>query len=483
MSDKGITPQSEDFSEWYLDVIREAELADYTPVKGSMVIRPYGYAIWEKVQAALDSRFKATGHENAYFPLFIPYSFIQRESEHVEGFAPELAMVTHGGGEELEEPYVVRPTSETIINAMFAKWIQSYRDLPLLINQWANVVRWEKRTKPFLRTLEFLWQEGHTAHATPEEAEEEAIHMLGVYQDFAENVAAVPVVPGRKSESEKFAGAVHSYSIEAMMKDKRALQAGTSHNLGSNFARAFETQYLDENNELQYVHQTSWGLSTRFVGAIIMTHGDDQGLRLPPRVAPIQVVFVPIWRTDEERTAVMNAVDRVAQSLPADVRVKIDDREGLRPGFKFNDWEMRGVPVRIELGPRDIEDQQVIIARRDMPGRESKISVPMTDVPARVSELLDEIQANLFDQATTFLRDNSFSPEALATFREIVPETGGYGFAHAWWCGRQACEDRAKAELGGTTIRCLPFDQPEGTGECIFCGEIAEAQAVFAKAY
>ncbi len=483
MSNKGVTPQSEDFSQWYLDVIREAELADYAPVKGSMVIRPYGYAIWENIQAALDQRFKATGHVNAYFPLFIPYSFIQREKEHVEGFAPELALVTIGGGEELEEPYVVRPTSETIINAMYSKWIQSYRDLPMLINQWCNVVRWEKRTRPFLRTLEFLWQEGHTAHATPEEAEEEALRMLGVYQDFAENVAAVPVVPGRKSESEKFAGALRSYTIEAMMLDKRALQAGTSHNLGDNFARAFDTQYLDENNVRRYVHQTSWGLSTRFVGAIIMVHGDDQGLRLPPRVAPVQVVFVPIWRTDEEKATVLTAVERVAQSLPADLRVKIDTREGLRPGFKFNDWEMRGVPLRIELGPRDAQNEQVMLARRDVPGREGKMAISMAEVPARVPALLEEIQQNLFRQARDFLKANSFYPTTLDEFRAMVPEVGGYGFVYAWWCGSRTCEDQAKEELGGTTIRCIPFDQPGGTGPCIFCGAEAQEQAVFAKAY
>jgi len=307
--------------------------------------------------------------------------------------------------------------------------------------------------------------------------------MLGVYQDFAENVAAVPVVPGRKSDSEKFAGSVRSYTIEAMMRDMRALQSGTSHNLGDNFARAFETQYLDENNELRYVHQTSWGLSTRFVGAIIMVHGDDQGLRLPPRVAPIQVVFVPIWRTDEERALVMPAVERVARSLPADVRVEIDRREGLRPGFKFNDWEMRGVPVRIDVGPRDVENDQVVISRRDLAGREGKSIIPMAEAPARIPDLLEEIQASLFDQAKAFLRDNSFYPETLDAFRQVVPEAGGYGFAHAWWCGSRTCEDRAKAELGGTTIRCIPFEQPEGTGACLFCGEEAEEQAVFAKAY
>ncbi len=483
MSERRITPQSEDFSQWYLDVIREAELADYAPVKGCIVFRPYGYAIWENIQAALDQRFKATGHKNAYFPLFIPYSFIQKEQEHVEGFAPELALVTHGGGEELEEPYVVRPTSETIINAMFAKWIQSYRDLPLLVNQWCSVVRWEKRTKPFLRTMEFLWQEGHTAHATPEEAEEEAIRMLGVYQDFAENVAAVPVVPGRKSESEKFAGAVRSYTIEALMRDGRALQAGTSHNLGDNFARAFGTQYLDENNVLRYVHQTSWGLSWRFVGAIIMTHGDDVGLRLPPRLAPIQVVFVPIWRSEEERATVVQAARRIADDLPEGVRFEIDDREGLRPGFKFYDWEMRGVPLRIEVGPRDVENQQVVFARRDRSGPEAKSTVPMTAVRMEVPRVLDEIQAGLFQQARQFLQEHSFYPKDYEEFRAMVPEEGGYGFAYAWWCGSPACEERAKVELAGTTIRCIPFDQPGGSGPCIFCGAEAKEQAVFAKAY
>lgn len=483
MSERRITPQSEDFSQWYTDVIREAELADYAPVKGCIVFRPYGYAIWENIQAALDQRFKATGHKNAYFPLFIPYSFIQKEQEHVEGFAPELALVTHGGGEELEEPYVVRPTSETIINAMFARWIQSYRDLPLLVNQWCSVVRWEKRTKPFLRTMEFLWQEGHTAHATPEEAEEEAIRMLGVYQDFAENVAAVPVVPGRKSEGEKFAGAVRSYTIEALMRDGRALQAGTSHNLGDNFARAFGTQYLDENNVLRYVHQTSWGLSWRFVGAIIMTHGDDVGLRLPPRLAPIQVVFVPIWRSDEERAAVVEAARRIADDLPEGVRFEVDDREGVRPGFKFYDWEMRGVPLRIEVGPRDVENQQVVFARRDRSGPEAKSVVPMAEVRSQVSQVLDSIQESLLQQARQFLKEHSFYPKDYEEFRAIVPEEGGYGFVYAWWCGSAACEERAKVELAGTTIRCIPFEQPGGSGPCILCGEEAEEQAVFAKAY
>ena len=373
MSNEKLTLQSEDFSEWYNQVILRAELADYAPVSGCMVVRPYGWAIWENIQKALDERFKATGHVNAAFPLLIPKSFMEKEKEHVEGFSPELAVVTYGGGQELEEPLVVRPTSETIIGHMYAKWIQSYRDLPVLINQWANVVRWEMRTRLFLRTLEFYWQEGHTAHETAVEGEEETLRMLNVYADFAINEAAVPVITGRKSESEKFAGAVRTYSIEGMMKDTRALQSGTSHNLGQNFAKAFNIQYLDRNNELQYCWTTSWGLSTRFIGAIIMTHGDDQGLILPPRLAPIQFVIVPIFRTDEEKSVVMEAVEKVKTML-AGFRIKVDDRAGITPGFKFNDWELRGVPVRLEIGPKDVANQSVTAARRDIPGRDGKIT-------------------------------------------------------------------------------------------------------------
>jgi prolyl-tRNA synthetase len=354
MSTEKITPRSQDFSAWYNEVVQRAELADYAPVRGCMVIRPYGYALWENLQRELDRRFKATGHKNAYFPLFIPLSFIQKEAEHIAGFSPELAIVTHGGGEQLAEPLVVRPTSETIIGYMFKQWIKSYRDLPLLINQWANVVRWEMRPRLFLRTLEFLWQEGHTAHATEEEAEEEALRMLNIYVDVAQNEAAIPVIAGRKSESEKFAGALRSYTIEAMMGDKRALQAGTSHNLGQNFAKAFEIQYLDKNNQLQYCWTTSWGMSTRMIGAIIMTHGDDQGLILPPRLAPIQVIVVPIWKSGnhDEKAKVLEGVERIKRALGERVRLEIDAREEHSPGWRFNEWELRGVPLRIEIGQK-----------------------------------------------------------------------------------------------------------------------------------
>ena len=360
MSELKLTPRSEDYSKWYTEIVQRAELADYSPVRGSMVIRPYGYTLWENVQAGLDRRFKATGHQNAYFPLLIPMSFLQKEKEHVEGFSPELAVVTHAGGEQLEEPLVVRPTSETIIGYMYAQWIKSYRDLPVLINCWNNVVRWELRTRLFLRTAEFLWQEGHTAHATAEEAEAETRQMLDVYTDFAVNDAAIPVIPGRKSESEKFAGAVRSYTIEAMMGDKKALQSGTSHFLGQNFAKAFDIKYLSKNNELEFVWTTSWGLSTRMIGGIIMVHGDDQGLRLPPKLAPIQAVIVPIFKNDAEKSKVMPVVEQLRRQLADAVRVKVDDREET-PGFKFNDWEMRGVPLRIEVGPKDVDKGTVVL--------------------------------------------------------------------------------------------------------------------------
>ncbi|MFH1524826.1 MAG: proline--tRNA ligase, partial [Chloroflexota bacterium] len=373
MSDEKLTPRNVDFSEWYNQIVLRAEMADYAPVRGCMVVRPYGWALWENIQAALDRRFKETGHVNAAFPLFIPMSFLEKEKEHVEGFSPELAVVTIGGGEKLEEPLVVRPTSETIIGHMYSKWIQSYRDLPVLINQWANVVRWELRTRLFLRTLEFYWQEGHTAHATEQEAREETMRMLDVYADFAINEGAVPVIRGVKSAAEKFAGAAMSTTIEAMMGDTRALQSGTSHFLGQNFAKAFDIQFLDESNTQQYAWTTSWGLSTRFIGAIIMTHGDDQGLILPPRLAPIQAVIVPIFKSDPETAAVMETVNRIhAELKAAGIRVKVDDRTEVTPGFKFNDWEMRGVPLRIEIGPKDVEKGSVALARRDRPGRDPK---------------------------------------------------------------------------------------------------------------
>jgi prolyl-tRNA synthetase len=481
MSTEKITPRSQDFSAWYNEVVQRAELADYAPVRGCMVIRPYGYAIWENLQRELDRRFKATGHKNAYFPLFIPLSFIQKEAEHIAGFSPELAIVTHGGGEQLAEPLVVRPTSETIIGYMFKQWIKSYRDLPLLINQWANVVRWEMRPRLFLRTLEFLWQEGHTAHATEEEAEEEALRMLNIYVDVAQNEAAIPVIAGRKSESEKFAGALRSYTIEAMMGDKRALQAGTSHNLGQNFAKAFEIQYLDKNNQLQYCWTTSWGMSTRMIGAIIMTHGDDQGLILPPRLAPIQVIVVPIWKSGnhDEKAKVLEGVERIKRALGERVRLEIDAREEHSPGWRFNEWELRGVPLRIEIGPKDIAKDQVVLARRDTG---EKFAIPQEQLAERVSLLLDEIQKNLFERAKRFRDENTFELDDYEKFKEFMEGEGSRGFVRAYWCGERECESQIKAETKAST-RCIPFEQPGRPGRCIRCGKAAKEQAIFAKAY
>ncbi len=481
MSGEKITPRSQDFSAWYNEVVQRAELADYAPVRGCMVIRPYGYALWENLQKELDRRFKATGHKNAYFPLFIPMSFIQKEAEHIEGFSPELAVVTHGGGEQLAEPLVVRPTSETIIGHMFKQWIKSYRDLPLLINQWANVVRWEMRPRLFLRTLEFLWQEGHTAHATEAEAEEETLRMLNIYVDVAQNEAAIPVIAGRKSESEKFAGALRSYTIEAMMGDKRALQAGTSHNLGQNFAKAFGIQYLDKNNQLQYCWTTSWGMSTRMIGAIIMTHGDDQGLILPPRLAPIQVIVVPIWKSgnEEEKTKVLEGVERIKRALGERVRLEVDAREEYSPGWRFNEWELRGVPVRIEIGPKDLQKNQVVLARRDT---KEKLCVSQDQVVERVTALLDEIQRNLFERAKRFRDENTVELGDYERFKEFMEGEGSRGFVRAYWCGSRECEAKIKEETKATT-RCIPFEQPKSPGRCIYCGKNATEQAIFAKAY
>ena len=477
MAEEKLVKRSEDYSKWYNQIVLRAEMADYAPVRGCMVVRPYGWALWENIRAALDERFKATGHVNAAFPLFIPMSFMEKEKEHVEGFSPELAVVTHGGGQKLEEPLVVRPTSETVIGYMYAKWIKSYRDLPVLINQWANVVRWEMRTRLFLRTMEFFWQEGHTAHATAEEAEEETRRILDLYTDFSVNEAAVPVLPGRKSDSEKFAGAVRSYTIEAMMGDTKALQSGTSHNLGQNFARAFDIQYLDAGNQLQHAWTTSWGLSTRFIGAIIMTHGDDQGLVFPPRLAPIQVVVVPIYRDDAEKATVMPVVQRLGQELNA-FRVKIDDRDEVTPGFKYNDWEMRGVPLRIEVGPRDVEKGSVMTARRDQPGKPGKKILPMENLPAQIGELLDEVQSALLAKATAFRDANIHDTADYDTLKEVVQN----GWAFSWWCGDAACEATVKEETKAT-IRCIPLAQPEGSGACVVCGKPATEKVYFAKAY
>jgi prolyl-tRNA synthetase len=479
MSDLKLPSRSEDFSEWYNQLVIRAELADYAPVRGCMIVRPYGWALWENIQQYLDRKFKETGHLNAAFPLLIPRSFIDKEKSHVAGFSPELAVVTHGGGEELEEPLVVRPTSETIIGHSFAKWIQSYRDLPLLINQWNSVVRWELRTKLFLRTLEFFWQEGHTAHATAEEAEAETQQMLGVYRDFAVNEAAIPVIPGRKSASERFAGANETYSIEAMMGDGKALQSGTSHNLGQNFAKAFDIRYLDRNGELQYCWTTSWGLSTRFIGAIIMVHGDDQGLILPPRLAPHQTVIVPIFKTDEEKTKVMEGARAIRTELAAaGFRVILDEREGTSPGFKFNDWEMRGVPLRIEIGPKDVQKGSVVLARRDRPGREGKSFVPQAGLAGAVAQTLDVIQKALYERALEFRDTNTANPANYEEFRSAAEK----GFANALWCGSAQCEQSIKEETKAT-LRCIPMDQSAGNGVCIYCGQPASEKGIFAKAY
>jgi prolyl-tRNA synthetase len=477
MANEKLTTRSENYSEWYNQLIQRAEMADYAPVRGCMVVRPYGWALWENIQASLDKRFKATGHVNAAFPLLIPKSFLEKEKEHVEGFSPELAVVTIGGGEQLEEPLVVRPTSETIIGYMYSKWIKSYRDLPLLINQWANVVRWEMRTRLFLRTLEFYWQEGHTAHATKVEAEEETLRMLEVYTRFAVDDAAVPVIPGRKSQTEKFAGAVNSYTIEAMMGDTKALQSGTSHYLGQNFAKAFDIQFLDEKNEMQYCYTTSWGVSTRFIGAIIMTHGDDQGLVMPPKLAPIQVVIVPIYKNDEERSWVMPVVQNVSQALQ-DFRVKVDDRTELTPGFKFNDWEMRGVPVRIEIGPKDVEKGSVMVARRDIPGRDGKQIVSQEHLKSAIADLLTAIHTSMFEKARAFRDSHIVDPADYEELKKAVEDN----WAYSWWCGDAACEAKVKEDTKATT-RCIPLDQPGGSGKCIVCGKPANEKVYFAKAY
>lgn len=479
MSTEKLPSYSENFSEWYNQVVLRAEMADYAPVRGCMVVRPYGWALWENIQQALDRRFKETGHVNAAFPLLIPMSFMEKEKEHVEGFSPELAVVTHGGGEKLEEPLVVRPTSETIIGHSYAKWIKSYRDLPILINQWGNVVRWEMRTRLFLRTSEFYWQEGHTAHATPEEAQEETFRMLGIYADFAINDAAIPVIQGIKTESEKFAGAVQSTTIEAMMGDKRALQTGTSHFLGQNFAKAFDIQYLDRENQLQYVWTTSWGLSTRVVGAIIMTHGDDQGLILPPKLAPVQIVIVPIYKNDEEKSLVLPVVEHIKDQLrSAGLRIKLDDREGVTPGFKFNDWEMRGVPLRIEVGPKDLAKGTITLSRRDIPGKAGKSFVSQDNITAKVERLFRVIQQSILDRATKVRNANIHDPQDYSELKEVLKD----GWAYSWWCGDSACEAKVKEDTKAT-IRCIALEQNVGTGRCIVCGEIADKKVYIARAY
>jgi prolyl-tRNA synthetase len=471
--------RDEDFSAWYIDTVLKAQLADYTAVRGSMVIRPYGYAIWELIQAFVDKELKATGHQNAYFPLFIPLSFIQKEAEHVEGFAPQLAVVTHGGGEELTEPLVVRPTSETIIYDMLSKWIESYRDLPVLLNQWANVVRWEIRTRPFLRTAEFLWQEGHTAHATYEEADTEARLILDLYVKFIEEELAIPVLQGKKTEREKFAGALYTYTMEALMGDAKALQMGTSHNLGQNFSKAFDVTFLDREGNRDFPWSTSWAVTTRLVGAIVMVHGDDKGLRLPPRIAPTQVVIVPIWRKDEDRDKIEPYVAQIQHELlEADIRTQVDWRDQVTPGFKFNDWEMRGVPLRVEIGPRDVDSGQVVLVRRD--SRE-KTAVSKDAVQTSALECLDSVQRSLFEQARQHQEEHTAEAQTWGQLTELLEGKGGFVWLD--WCDSEACTQKLAAEKA--TVRAIPLGEGEATprGRCVCCGEPAQFRCVVARSY
>jgi prolyl-tRNA synthetase len=475
-----ITPKSEDFSRWYAEIVQKAELADYTPMKGMMVIRPYGYAIWENIQRFMDRRIKETGHVNAYFPLFIPESFLKKEAEHVEGFSPEVAWVTMGGKEELEERLAVRPTSEAIIGYLYSKWIKSWRDLPILYNQWANIVRWEKVTRPFLRTTEFLWQEGHTCHETAEEAQEETLKILALYKEFCETELAIPVVAGRKTLREKFAGAQMTYAIEALMSDGKALQMGTSHNLGQHFSKAFDIKFEDRNQTLQYVWQTSWGTTTRMIGAVIMAHGDDSGLRLPPRVAPVQAVLVPIAMGNWKET-VLPTVRAAEESLKkAGVRVQVDAREEFTPGWKFAEHEMRGVPLRIEIGPRDVKAAQAVLVRRDA---KTKESVPLTALVERAIALLDDIQASLFKAALQYREENTREAGTYADLKDLIETKRG--FVKSPWCGEGECEDRIKTDTMAT-IRVIPPDceGPAAEGKtCVCCGREAKAVAYFARAY
>jgi len=474
---KVITPRREDPTRWYTDVVIRSELADYSPVKGCMVIRPLGYALWERMQGYLDARFKETGHQNVYFPLFIPESLLQKEKAHVEGFSPELAVVTIAGGKELEEKLVVRPTSETIMYSMFAKWIRSYRDLPLLLNQWANVVRWEMRTRLFLRTTEFLWQEGHTAHATEAEAEEEALRILDLYSRFAEEQMALPVLRGIKSDQEKFAGALRTYAIEALMQDGKALQAGTSHNLGQNFSRVFDVKFQNRDGATDYAWQTSWGVSTRLIGALVLAHGDDQGLVLPPALAPTQAVVVPIWKTEEEKGELREAAVRLQASLQRLARVHADLREEVSPGFKFNEWELKGVPLRLELGPRDLARRQVMVVSRL---ERQKESVPLDAIEERIPALLAETQQRIYARALKFRTENTRRVSTYADFRDQIEGPGG--FFEALWCRRSQCEAKIKEETKAT-IRCIPLEGQEERGTCLYCDSPAQTRVYLARAY
>jgi prolyl-tRNA synthetase len=470
---KEVTGMDEDFAQWYTDVVKKAELVDYSSVRGSMIIRPYGYAIWENIKNALDARIKETGHENVYMPLFIPESLLQREKDHIEGFAPEVAWVTHGGEEELAERLCVRPTSEVLFGEHYKNIIHSYRDLPKLYNQWANVVRWEKTTRPFLRTLEFLWQEGHTCHETDEDAHEETVRMLEVYAELCEELLAIPVVKGQKTEKEKFAGAKYTYTIESLMHDGKALQSGTSHHLGDGFAKAFGIQFTDREGKLQHVQQTSWGLTTRIIGAMIMVHGDDRGLVVPPRMAPTQLMIVPIAQHKE---GVLDFVYDLKEKLSAVARVGIDASDK-KPGWKFNEYEMKGIPLRLEAGPRDIENGQVILARRDTG---EKLTVPAGELETKVPELLEEIQRNLFEKAKEHREEMTSAALNFGAFKKVMAEKGG--FVKAMWCGDLACEDKIKEETGATS-RCMPFEQESVSDTCACCGEPAGKMVYWAKAY
>lgn len=474
---KEITSKEKDFSQWYVDVVRKTELADYTTIKGCMVIRPYGYGLWENMQAGLDRRIKETGHKNAYFPLFIPESLLKKEAEHVKGFAPELAWVTEGGSQKLEERLAVRPTSEAIICSLYSKWVRSWRDLPILINQWVNIVRWEKVTRLFLRTTEFLWQEGHTAHKNEQEAEEETLKILNqVYRDYIENDLAIPVIVGRKTEKEKFAGALHTYTLEALMTDGKVLQAGTSHNLGQNFAKAFNIKYLDEDQQEKYVWQTSWGTSTRLIGALVMVHGDDRGLNLPPKVAPVQVIIIPIM-FDKTKKEVRNKAEDIITILKKDFRVEIDGRDEYTPGWKFNEWEMKGVPLRLEIGPKDLAKGQVMVVRRDTG---EKMAVKEEKLVETVEKLLNNIQENLFNKAKSFLQKNIREVSDYNKFKEVIEKKRG--LIKTYWCGNKDCEDKIKEETKAS-IRCIPFEQEEASGKCIYCGKESSTLVYFARAY
>lgn len=472
-----IASHDEDFAEWYNDVVLQTQLADYSPVRGCMVIRPYGYRLWELMQARLDARFKATGVENAYFPLFIPESLLQKEADHVEGFTPEVAWVTHGGTEKLEERLAVRPTSEAIMMHMYSQWVQSYRDLPMVLNQWNNVVRWELRTRLFLRTAEFLWQEGHTVHATAAEATERTLLMLDVYRAFLEEDLAIPVIPGKKTPTERFPGASETYTCEALMGDGRALQSGTSHDFYDHFTRAFDIDFLDSDGERRFGYSTSWGLSTRTVGAIVMVHGDERGLILPPKVAPVQVVIVPIWKKDEELETVRGFVDEVVAALGSDVRVKVDVTDDKTPGWKFNEWELKGVPVRLEIGPRDVASRSVITVRRDT---REKTPVGIEALPGHIGSLLTEIQTNLYERAKTFMQENTFEARSVEEMSEILDRSRG--FILAGWCGSAECEAMVK-ERTKATIRVIPSDRTEEPMPCVVCGREGQGRVYYARAY